>query len=231
MPAVTSPQTTNTTEEKTILTTLTVPDCPKMLREALCVAEHAVNLNVEPQNQHGAPRILAALIRECDRHRPLGPNGKHGDRHTPTCGCDDVPPTSGLSPEELADQQPRQTLQERLMALADDMGDTPFTAAIVRQFAAEAALMVPIQRPERHGTDTAWVSDPYRLDDAGPVWTPIVQQYAARELRVRELTEAVWRESQADETVIHDAGIMQDIVLRLRDALDPTTTTDEDPST
>jgi hypothetical protein len=71
--------------------TLTVHGDPKMLREALCVAEHAVNRNVEPQNQHGALQILAALIRECDRHRPLGPDGKHGDRHTDTCGCDDVP--------------------------------------------------------------------------------------------------------------------------------------------
>lgn len=72
-------------------TTLTIADGPKMLREALCVAEHAVNRNIEPQNQHGAPRILAALIAECDRHRPLGPDGKHGDRHTDTCGCDDMP--------------------------------------------------------------------------------------------------------------------------------------------
>jgi predicted unusual protein kinase regulating ubiquinone biosynthesis (AarF/ABC1/UbiB family) len=27
----------------------------------------------------------------CDAHRPLGPDGKHGDRHTKTCGCDETP--------------------------------------------------------------------------------------------------------------------------------------------
>lgn len=31
---------------------------------------------------------LGQLIRECDRHRPLGSNGKHGTLHTTTCGCD-----------------------------------------------------------------------------------------------------------------------------------------------
>lgn len=72
-------------------TTLTVPQVPKMIREALCVAEHAVNQNVADINKHGAPQVLAALINECDRHRPTGPDGKHGGRHTPTCGCEDVP--------------------------------------------------------------------------------------------------------------------------------------------
>lgn len=72
-------------------TTLIVSTSPKMVREALCVAEHAVNRHVTEINQHGAPEVLAALIRECDRHRPLGPDGKHGQRHTPTCGCEDMP--------------------------------------------------------------------------------------------------------------------------------------------
>lgn len=72
-------------------TTLTVSTSPKMVREALCVAAHAVNMHVTEINQHGAPEVLAALIRECDRHRPLGPDEKHGQRHTPTCGCEDMP--------------------------------------------------------------------------------------------------------------------------------------------
>lgn len=72
-------------------TTLTVPFGPKMLREALCVAEGATLRNVDEQNRHRAHEVLGALIAECDRHRPLGPDGKHGQRHTPTCGCDDVP--------------------------------------------------------------------------------------------------------------------------------------------
>lgn len=29
------------------------------------------------------------LIRQIDKHRPLGPDGKHGDRHTKHCGCED----------------------------------------------------------------------------------------------------------------------------------------------
>src|SRR5690606_25377596 len=71
-------------------TTLTIPGGPKMIREALCVAEGATLRNVGKQNLHGAREVLGALIQECDRHRPLGPDGKHGDRHTATCGCDDV---------------------------------------------------------------------------------------------------------------------------------------------
>ena len=35
------------------------------------------------------------------------------------------------------------------------------------------------------------------------------------EQRVRDLADAIWAESQADQTVIRDAGIMQDIVLRI----------------
>ena len=33
--------------------------------------------------------IVAVLIRWIDHHRPLGPDGTHGDLHTPTCGCED----------------------------------------------------------------------------------------------------------------------------------------------
>jgi hypothetical protein len=103
------------------MTTLTTGDTPKALREALCVAEHAVNSTVEPQNQHGAPRILAALIRECDRHRPTGPDGTHGDRHTMTCGCEDVPtgllPNTPWSPEDARD---RNAVVCALDAMADE---------------------------------------------------------------------------------------------------------------
>jgi hypothetical protein len=57
--------------------------CPKMLREYLC------------SQQHYAPDRLTSneighLIAVLDRHRPLGPDGKHGNLHTPTCGCEDV---------------------------------------------------------------------------------------------------------------------------------------------
>lgn len=60
-----------------------VPDGPKMLRETLCLAQHA--LADEPHHA----RRLGRLIDACDELRPLGPDGKHGDRHTEHCGCED----------------------------------------------------------------------------------------------------------------------------------------------
>ena len=59
----------------------------KMLRETLCVAQTYVGLSDNSRKlQHSA--TLQQLINECDRHRPLGSDGKHGNRHTKTCGCD-----------------------------------------------------------------------------------------------------------------------------------------------
>jgi hypothetical protein len=60
-----------------------------MLRETLCVAQSEVGnspWNEGRKDEHVAR--LQRLIDECDRHRPLGPDGKHGDLHTATCGCD-----------------------------------------------------------------------------------------------------------------------------------------------
>lgn len=36
-----------------------------------------------------AAERIGRLIAEIDRQRPLGPDGKHGGRHTLTCGCED----------------------------------------------------------------------------------------------------------------------------------------------
>lgn len=71
----------------------TLPDSPKMLREALCVAQGAVSRTVFDSNhrQHTLD-VLQRLIDECDRHRPLGVNGKHSNLHTDTCGCEDKGP-------------------------------------------------------------------------------------------------------------------------------------------
>lgn len=61
----------------------------KTLRETLCRAQSNVL-----HRQHDLAAIttdvenLQALINEIDIWRPLGPNGKHEDRHTPHCGCD-----------------------------------------------------------------------------------------------------------------------------------------------
>ncbi len=73
------------------MTAYEVPDLPKMLRETLCVAQQRILS--DPHNTRRAEHSdrLQRLINECDRHRPLGSDGKHGDRHTPTCGCEDNP--------------------------------------------------------------------------------------------------------------------------------------------
>lgn len=53
---------------------------PKMLRETLCLAQSVITSKMHLDR-------IQQLIDECDRHRPLGIDGKHGNLHTPTCGC------------------------------------------------------------------------------------------------------------------------------------------------
>lgn len=75
---------------------------PKALRETLCIAQTRIgNSGLDKRRQKSDIATLQALIDECDRHRPLGPDGKHGDRHTLTCGCEDVPPA--VCPERVGD--------------------------------------------------------------------------------------------------------------------------------
>lgn len=71
-------------------TAYVVPDGPKELRETLCVAQTYIGLSDDSRKREHSDR-LQRLIDECDRHRPVGPDGKHGDKHTPTCGCEDKP--------------------------------------------------------------------------------------------------------------------------------------------
>lgn len=54
----------------------------KMARETLCRAQTNADTPGE-KNQ------IWELIEVIDKLRPLGPDGKHGDRHTPYCGCED----------------------------------------------------------------------------------------------------------------------------------------------
>lgn len=76
-------------EDTWLASALPCPEGPKMTRETLCAAQAAVS-----RTRAGAPRReehvrrLQALIDACDVHRPLGPDGKHGVLHTPTCGCE-----------------------------------------------------------------------------------------------------------------------------------------------
>ena len=71
------------------MTSYRTPDTPKMLRETLCVAQTRIGasgLDAGRTREH--VDRLQRLIDACDAHRPIGPDGKHGDRHTPTCGCE-----------------------------------------------------------------------------------------------------------------------------------------------
>jgi hypothetical protein len=70
------------------VTRLNVFDSPKMLIETLAVAQGRVGNSHydEPRKREHIDR-LQRLIDECERHRPTGRGGKHGDMHTLTCGC------------------------------------------------------------------------------------------------------------------------------------------------
>lgn len=57
----------------------------KMLRETLCAVQNGA---LGPRRMEHSARV-GELIAEIDRQRPLGPDGKHGDLHTPSCGCED----------------------------------------------------------------------------------------------------------------------------------------------
>lgn len=61
-------------------------DTLKMIRETLCVA--LIGFDESEASRRHIDR-LQRLIDDIDRQRPLGPDGKHGDQHTETCGCED----------------------------------------------------------------------------------------------------------------------------------------------
>jgi hypothetical protein len=63
-------------------------DSLKMVREALCVAQHGLGY-LHDRNADRHRELLGRLIESIDQQRPLGPDGKHDHRHTPTCGCED----------------------------------------------------------------------------------------------------------------------------------------------
>ena len=63
-----------------------------MMREALCAAASALGNHpklVASSRRDGFIEDLGELIADIDRQRPIGPDGKHGNRHTDTCGCED----------------------------------------------------------------------------------------------------------------------------------------------
>lgn len=66
----------------------------KALRESLCVAQMTIGqFYGERQRDYKQSHIqrIGKVIDEIDKLRPLGSDGKHGNRHTEFCGCEDNP--------------------------------------------------------------------------------------------------------------------------------------------
>jgi len=65
----------------------------KMTREALCAAQSALfdraRSGTDVQRVPGWVDRIGKVVNLIDEHRPLGPDGKHGNLHTATCGCED----------------------------------------------------------------------------------------------------------------------------------------------
>lgn len=63
---------------------------PKSLRETVNIARGIVARHPEESHEPFHSRVLEHLDllgAECDRKRPTGVGGKHGDLHTSECGC------------------------------------------------------------------------------------------------------------------------------------------------
>lgn len=89
-------QPTPTRHELADLHAYVVPVSPKMLRETIGVAQAALaELERQRPGYNAGGTIATHIARlglldaEAHRMRPTGPDGKHGDRHTPECGCID----------------------------------------------------------------------------------------------------------------------------------------------
>lgn len=51
--------------------------------------EHLCQQQAYAPDQH-SKHVIQLALNMLATHRPVGPDGKHGDRHTPTCGCADT---------------------------------------------------------------------------------------------------------------------------------------------
>ena len=58
------------------------PSMLKPMLESMCLAQTHAKSAVQRD-------IFQMLINQIDCYRPLGPDGKHGNRHTVRCGCED----------------------------------------------------------------------------------------------------------------------------------------------
>lgn len=78
---------------------ITSNDSLKMIREAICFVQSTMelvdrvpdaDLSFPTEQRDKYQRILQGLVADIDRQRPLGRDGKHGNRHTAYCQCPDV---------------------------------------------------------------------------------------------------------------------------------------------
>lgn len=78
-----------TSEHEAVVHATSPADTLKTIRETLCLAQSAINhLPAYDDRKSVHVARLGRLIDDIDRQRPLGPDGGHGERHTPTCGCE-----------------------------------------------------------------------------------------------------------------------------------------------
>jgi len=61
---------------------------PKMAREHFAVIQTIVAQEDIFQQNVPAQNMISNVLEQLDAHRPLGIDGKHGDLHTDTCGCE-----------------------------------------------------------------------------------------------------------------------------------------------
>lgn len=72
------------------MATLTTNDSVKMLQETFCLVSAIIgNSTLSDGEKHQHLGRLQRLINDCQRQRPTGFDGKHGNLHTDTCGCED----------------------------------------------------------------------------------------------------------------------------------------------
>jgi hypothetical protein len=73
----------------------------KSVREALCAAQTAVGQFYTSSQKDLWVATLGSLIADIDRQRPIGPDGKHGNRHTPFCQCDGTPSNNAPADHQM----------------------------------------------------------------------------------------------------------------------------------
>lgn len=145
------------------MTTLRTDDTVKSIRETLALAQSAIHFRAaaghDVDRAQRDAELLGRLIADCDRQRPLGPDGKHGDgeRCTSTCGCDRVqagPPTGFAN--WWTDCGPEALLQEALTR-ADDVGLPGTVAHLIKKELLNGLWWLGKVRPMQ--SDVEWVEE------------------------------------------------------------------------